>query len=115
MATNYTDPVIEFAKKKYQNLDCIADVFTFQIVWASENLTKHLGYFPDELNNTSIRKFLNVNPTEFLQIATTLYTGAVDKKTLIKKSGEKVDALGEIHSFMFNNCPYIAILNVKLV
>jgi len=106
------DPVVKFANEKYKNLACVADVFSFQIIWADEEHHKKLGYMPGELYGINIRKFLDVSSKEFMRIAITKFQGKPNKKTLLTKSGEKITSTGKIHTFSYENSPYIAISDV---
>ena len=112
MRLSHDEEVIHYAKEHYKTLDCLADVYTFQILWASDNVAKKLGYENHEIEGLSVRKLLELSATEFLQIAITMFDGKPNRKTLLSKNGEKISALGEVHSFMLNNTPYVAISNV---
>jgi hypothetical protein len=112
MPATLDDEVIVFAKENFKILDCLAEVYSFQIIWTSENLSKKLGYENHELDGTSIRKLLSLTADEFLKISISLFDGKPNKKTLLCKNGEKISATGVVHSFMYKNCPFIAISNV---
>jgi hypothetical protein len=109
------DSVIKYAQEKYKNIDMIVDVYAMQVVWSSENLAKMLEYTQNEIVNMSIRNILDLDPIQALKIAITKFQGEPNKKSLITKSGKKIFCRAEIHSFLYENAPYVAVLNVKLV
>jgi hypothetical protein len=114
MGSASTDSVIEFTHEKYENVDMIVDVYAMQVVWSSENLAKMLGYTQNELENISIRKILNIDPTQALKIAITKFQGEPNQSSLITKTGKEIVCRAVINSYLFNKDPYVAVTNVKL-
>lgn len=113
--TSFTvDPVVEYANKKYKNLGCVVDVYTFQVLWVDEEHHKKLGYTPGEMYGMNIRKLLDLSSKGFMQVAISKYKGEPNKKTLFTKSGEKIASTGEINTFLYKGSPYIAISNVVI-
>ena len=115
MNSLYLDPVVKFSQEKYANLDMLVDVYAMQAVWSSEKLATMLGYDIDEISDVSIRKILDLNPTEIMKIAITTFTGEPSVKKLITKTGDKVTGRANIHSFLYEKSPYIAVTDVELL
>jgi hypothetical protein len=115
MNSHFISPVVAFTQNKYQNLDMIVDVYAMQAVWSSEKLSNLLGYDLDEIQDVSIRNILDLDPTEMIKIAITNYQGKPNTKTLLTKTGEKIVSQANIHSYIFEKVPHIAVCNVTLV
>jgi hypothetical protein len=115
MSASYTDPVIEYTKEKYKDIDMIVDVYTMHTTWASERMAKILGYTQDEITDMGIRKILDIDPAQAFKIAITKFTGETNETSLTTKTGNKITCKANIHSYLYENTPYVAVLNVELI
>ena len=111
MNSQSSTSVIEHALQTYENLDCVGEIFSAQIVWVSSRLASSLGYTQEELQNIHVRKFIDSLPTDFLKLFISQYTGEQVRVKLIRKDGNRVNAAGNLTSFTYQNEPFIAICN----
>jgi hypothetical protein len=108
------DSIIKFTQEKYQNLDMIVDLYAMQVLWTSEKLAQMLGYNQNEITNVSIRKILDVNPKEMQRLIIGTYLGKSYQEKIIAKSGNIITCQGNVHSYLYERDPYVAITNVTL-
>jgi hypothetical protein len=114
MNTSNLPPVVEFAMRKFENLDCLGELYTSRVIWISKKFAEKVGYTQDELINLSPRELLDMSPEGFMNFVISTFSNTPMKQKLIKKDGTKVNATAKIHSFRYENDPYIAITDVVL-
>jgi hypothetical protein len=106
--------VVEFAMQKYKNLDCVGEIYSAQILWVSNAFAEKTGYTQDELLKLSPRKLLDMSPEGFIKYIVSTMSNTIAKQKLIKKDGTIVNGVAKIHSFTYENDPYVAITDVVL-
>jgi hypothetical protein len=114
MSTSQLPPVVEFAMQKFNNLGCVAEIYTTQILWASEYLAEKTGYTQEEILKLGPRELLEIDSGQFLKYIVSTFSNSLTKQKLIKKDGTKINGVAKIHSFMYEKDPYVAITDIVL-
>jgi hypothetical protein len=112
MGTSDLPPVVEFAMQKFNNVGCVAEIYTSQILWASEYLAEKTGYTQDEILKLGPRELLDIDSGEFIKYIVSTFSNSLTKQKLIKKDGTKINGVAKIHSFTYEKDPYVAITDV---
>jgi hypothetical protein len=64
--------------------------------------------------NLTARQLLDISPDGLIKYIVSTFSDTPIKQTLIKKDGSRVIGFAKIHSFTYENAPYVAITDVVL-